>query len=83
MSAKSTDEEDNDPNYEYDNLGCKIRDKRVKPTPIGRDIHQRAEEYIKGHPYVDSFLSSAQGYEVLVSFMVAFAKRENNLKSNN
>jgi hypothetical protein len=33
-----------------------------------------AEEYIKKHPYVDSFLSSAQGYEVLQTFMIEFAK---------
>lgn len=32
------------------------------------------EEYIKQHPYVDSFLSSAQGYDVLVRFMTEFAK---------
>ena len=33
-----------------------------------------AEEYVKEHPYVDSFLSSAQGYDVLVRFMIEFAK---------
>lgn len=33
-----------------------------------------AEEYIKKHPYIDSFLSSAQGYEVLQTFMINFAK---------
>lgn len=33
-----------------------------------------AEKYIKKHPYVDSFLGSAQGYEVLINFMVEFAK---------
>lgn len=32
------------------------------------------EEYIKNHPYVDSFLSSAQGYDVLQTFMINFAK---------
>lgn len=32
------------------------------------------EEYIKKHPYIDSFLSSAQGYEVLQTFMIEFAK---------
>jgi len=31
-------------------------------------------EYIKSHPYIDSFLSSAQGYDVLQTFMVEFAK---------
>lgn len=33
-----------------------------------------AEEYIKEHPYIDSFLNSAQGYEVLKTFMIDFAK---------
>ncbi len=33
-----------------------------------------AEEYIKQYPYVDSFLSSAQGYDVLKTFMIEFAK---------
>ena len=33
-----------------------------------------AEEYIKQHPYIDSFLSSAQGYDVLTRFMKEFAK---------
>lgn len=33
-----------------------------------------AEGYIKKHPYVNSFLSSAQGYDVLVTFMIEFAK---------
>lgn len=33
-----------------------------------------ADEYIKEHPYVCSFLSSAQGYEVLIEFMTDFAK---------
>ena len=33
-----------------------------------------AEEYVKQYPYIDSFLSSAQGYEVLTTFMKEFAK---------
>ena len=33
-----------------------------------------AEEYIKQYPYVDAFLSSAQGHQVLKDFMVGFAK---------
>lgn len=33
-----------------------------------------AEEYIKQYPYIDSFLNSAQGYDVLTRFMVDFAK---------
>jgi hypothetical protein len=33
-----------------------------------------AEEYIEQYPYVDAFLSSAQGHQVLKDFMIGFAK---------
>jgi hypothetical protein len=33
-----------------------------------------AEEYVNTRPYVCAFLSSAQGFEILTSFMIEFAK---------
>jgi hypothetical protein len=77
MSAKSTD-------YTYEDLKrveaqSIERKKKIKNQFEDENIFKRAEFYIKEHPYVDSFLSSAQGYEVLITFMIDFSKSERKL----
>lgn len=77
MSAKSTDESLE--MYEKIEKESHKRKKRREALFLEDNIYNRAEEFIKKYPYVDSFLSSAQGYEVLTKFMVEFSKLERKL----
>ena len=77
MSAKSTDE-----TVEYYERLAKeryAREDQKRTQFIEENIYKRAEGFVKEHPYIDSFLNSAQGYEVLTRFMVEFSKSERKL----
>jgi len=79
MSAKSTDE-----SYEYYmesivNYNDEAEKRAKLETLKECEVYDRAKEYVNKHPYVCSFLNSAQGYEVLTRFMVEFSKLERKL----